>query len=189
MLMAAALVWLPLPEGTEMASRAQDVAIYLSHHFHHAWDAFGFFDLQRLMYLAQGWHIASGRGLLFDGTITAHRSAPLSGAVKGLVPLEEMLPSPELHPYDEDFLDSFCLTYGVATREAVKRQVDREDGAWRLTLLVGGEGAVVRPELMQATFRLMLLDHAETSRKMRESQIGTQMQRATAENVVAFRPR
>ena len=172
-----------------MASKAQDVAIFLSHHFHHAWESFGFFDLQRLMYLAQGWHIASGRGLLFDGTITAHRSSPLAGTVKGLVPLEEMLPTPELHPHDEDFLDSFCLTYGVATRDAVRRQVDREDGAWRLTLLIAGEGAVVRPELMQATFRLMLLDHAETSRKMRESQIGTQMQRAVAGNVVAFRPR
>lgn len=172
-----------------MASKAQDVAIYLSQHFHHAWDAFGFFDLQRLMYLAQGWHIASGRGLLFDGTITAHRTAPLASSVKGLVPLEEMLPSPELEAFDEDFLDSFCVTYGVATRDAVKRQVDREDGAWRLTLLIGGEGAVVRPELMQATFRLMLLDHAETSRKMRESQIGTRMQRAVADNVVAFRPR
>ena len=172
-----------------MASRAQDVAIYLSHHFHHAWDAFGFFDLQRLMYLAQGWHIASGRGLLFREAITAHKAAPLAGAVKGLVPMEEMLPHPDLDAYDEDFLDSFCLTYGVADREAVKRQVDREDGAWRLTMLIAGEGAVVRTELMQATFRLMLLDHAETSRKMRESQVGSQVQRAAAGNVVAFRRR
>ena len=172
-----------------MTSKAQDVAIYLSHHFHHTWDSFGFFDLQRLMYLAQGWHIASGRGLLFDEAITAHRAAPLAGAVKGLVPMEEMLPEPELDAYDEDFLDSFCLTYGVATRDAVKRQVDRDDGAWRLSLLIGGEGTVVHPDLMAATFRLMLLDHAETSRKMRENQIGTQMQRAVGANVVAFRQR
>ena len=40
---------------------------------------------------------------------------------------------------------------------------------------------------MAATFRLMLLDHAETSRKMRENQIGAQMQKAAASNVVAFR--
>lgn len=172
-----------------MASKAQDVAIYLSHHFHHAWDSFGFFDLQRLLYLAQGWHLASGRGVLFPETIGAHRAAPLIGAVKGLVPMEEMIPGPDLAPGDEDFLDSFCITYGVADRDAVKRQVDREDGAWRLTQIIAGEGATVRPELMQATFRLMLLDHAETSRRMRESQIGTQMQRAMAGNVVAFRPR
>lgn len=172
-----------------MASKAQDVAIYLSHHFHHAWDSFGFFDLQRLLYLAQGWHLASGRGVLFPETIGAHRAAPLIGAVKGLVPMEEMIPGPDLAPGDEDFLDSFCITYGVADRDAVKRQVDREDGAWRLTQIIAGEGATVRPELMQATFRLMLLDHAETSRRMRESQIGTQMQRAAADNVVAFRMR
>ncbi len=170
-----------------MASRAEDVAIYLTNHFHHVWESFGFFDLQRLMYLAQGWHIASGRGLLFGEAITAHRAAPLAGPVKGMVPLDEMLPTPALDAFDEDFLDSFCLTYGVANREAVKRQVDREDGAWRLTMLIAGEGAVVRPELMQATFRLMLLDHAETSRKMREVQVGAQMQRAAADNVVAFR--
>ena len=172
-----------------MASRAEDVAIYLSQHFHHVWDSFGFFDLQRLLYLAQGWHLASGRGLLFPETIGAHRAAPLVGVVKGVVPMHDMIPTPELTDTDEDFLDSFCITYGVADREAVRRQVDRDDGAWRLTQLIAGEGATVRPELMQATFRLMLLDHAETSRKMRESQIGTQMQRAATGNVVAFRAR
>lgn len=170
-----------------MTCRSKDVALYLSHHFHHVWDSFGFFDLQRLLYLAQGWHIASGRGMLFTDAITAHRAAPLAGMVKGLLPMDEMLPQPELDAYDEDFLDSFCLTYGVADRDAVKRQVDRTDGAWRLTLLIGGEGAIVHPELMQATFRLMLLDHAETSRKMRDNQIGAQMQKAAADNVIAFR--
>ena len=170
-----------------MTSRVQDIAIYLSHHFHHSWDSFGFFDLQRLLYLAQGWHIASGRGLLFSQSITAHRAAPLAGMVKGALPMEEMLPQPALDAYDEDFLDSFCLTYGVADREAVKRQVDREDGAWRLTLLIAGEGAVVRPELMQATFRLMLLDHAESSRQIRNHQVLAQVAQADAANVVAFR--
>ena len=106
-----------------------------------------------------------------------------------MLPEPVLLPEPELTEADEEFLDSFCITYGVADREAVKRQVDRDDGAWRLTQLIAGEGATVRPELMQATFRLMLLDHAETSRKMRESQIGTQMQRAATGNVVAFRAR
>lgn len=172
-----------------MTSRAQDVAIYLSHHFHHAWEGFGFFDLQRLLYLAQGWHLASGRGVLFTETIGAHKAAPLTYSVKGLLPMEEMLPHPELAPADEDFLDSFCLTYGVADRDAVKRQVDREDSAWRLAQLVGGEGATIPPQLMEATFRLMLLDHAESNRKMRSTQIGVQMHRAAGGNVVAFRSR
>lgn len=123
-----------------MTSRAQDVAIYLSHHFHSVWDEFGFFDLQRLLYLAQGWHLAAGKGLLFRETIGAHRSAPLTGTVKGLVPLDEMLPQPDLPFEDEDFLDSFCTTYGIADRETVKRQVDRDDGAWRLTQSIAGEG-------------------------------------------------
>lgn len=174
-----------------MTSRAQDVALYLSNHFHHVWEGFGFFDLQRLLYLAQGWHIASGRGLLFTETIGAHRAAPLTYSVKGLLPLDEMLPLPELSPADEDYLDSFCITYGVADRDAVKRQVDREDSAWRLAQLVGGEGATIPPQLMEASFRLMLLDHAESGRKLRSAQIGAQMQRATAVggNVVAFRSR
>ena len=115
-----------------MTSRAQDVAIYLSNHFQQAWESFGFFDLQRLLYLAQGWHLATGRGPLFSETIGAHRSAPLTYTVKGLLPMHEMLPHPVLAEDDEDFLETFCRTYGVADRGAVQRQVDREDGAWRL---------------------------------------------------------
>ena len=111
-----------------MASRAEDVAIYLSQHFHHVWDSFGFFDLQRLLYLAQGWHLASGRGLLFPETIGAHRAAPLVGAVEGGVPMHDMIPTPELADTDEDFLDSFCITYGVADREAVNATDRRRGG-------------------------------------------------------------
>lgn len=172
-----------------MASRAQDVAIYLSHHFHHAWDGFGFFDLQRLLYLAQGWHLASGRGVLFPETIGAHRSAPLTYSIKGLMPMEEMLPLPALSADDEEYLDTFCTTYGVADRGAVRRQVEREDGAWRLAALVGGEGATIPPQLMEATFRLMLLDHAESGRQLRQSQIVAQQNRHLGGNVVAFRGR
>jgi hypothetical protein len=172
-----------------MTSRAQDVAIYLSHHFHHAWEGFGFFDLQRLMYLAQGWHLAGGRGLLFSETIGAHKAAPLTYSVKGLLPMEEMLPHPELTAEDEEFLDSFCITYGVADRGAVRRQVDREDGAWRLAQLTGGEGATIPPQLMEATFRLMLLDHMDAGQKLRKSQIIAQKQRFEGSNVVAFRGR
>ena len=48
-----------------MTSRAQDVALYLSNHFSQVWENFGFFDLQRLLYLAQGWHLARGVGCFF----------------------------------------------------------------------------------------------------------------------------
>ena len=170
-----------------MTSRAQDVAIYLSHHFHAVWDQFGFFDLHRLLYLAQGWHLASGKGLLFQESIGAHRSAPLTGTVKGLIPIDEMLPQPDLPADVEDFLDSFCTTYGIADRETVRRQVDRDDGAWRLTQSIAGEGGTIQPALMRATFRLMLLDHAESSRQMRNDQVLAQVARADAANVVAFR--
>ena len=120
-----------------MTSRAQDVAIYLSHHFHAVWDQFGFFDLHRLLYLAQGWHIASGRGLLFDGTITAHRSAPLSGSVKGLVPLEEML---AIDGFDETIAEELraraidaLLTQALASEERIEGVAPAED-------LLGMEG-------------------------------------------------
>lgn len=170
-----------------MTNKAQDVALYISHHFQYVWETFGFFDLQRLLYLAQGWHLATGKGPLFADSIGAHRTAPLVLAVKGVVPLQEMLPHPDLPPEAEAFLDSFCTTYGIADARAVKDQVDRSDGAWRLTQSIAGEGATISPDLMRATFRLMLLDHAETSRRMRETQIEAQVTRAQASNVVAFR--
>lgn len=172
-----------------MTERAVDVANYLTRHFHYVWDTLGFFDLQRLMYLAQGWHLATSGKPLFMESITAHRAAPLVLAVKGVVPLAEMLPDPELSPAGELFLDNFCITYGIADSKLVKQQVDREDGAWRLAEKMAGEGAVIHHDLMAATFRLMLLDHAETSRKMRAAQVGQQVARAASTNVVAFRQR
>lgn len=170
-----------------MSNKAQDVALYISNHFHYVWESLGFFDLQRLLYLAQGWHLATGKGPLFADSIGAHRTSPLVIAVKGVVPLQEMLPHPELTPEAEAFLDSFCTTYGIADARAVKDQVDRSDGAWRLTQAIAGEGATISHDLMRATFRLMLLDHAETSRRMRETQIEAQVTRAEGSNVVAFR--
>lgn len=172
-----------------MTSRAQDVAIYLSNHFQQAWDSFGFFDLQRLLYLAQGWHLATGRGPLFSETIGAHRSAPLTYTVKGLLPMDEMLPNPDLTEDDEDFLETFCRTYGGADRGAVQRQVDREDGAWRLAQVTGGEGATIPLPLMEATFRLMLLDHMDSGKQLRQAQMLAQRQQLAASNVVAFRAR
>lgn len=169
-----------------MTNKAQDVALYISNHFHYVWDSLGFFDLQRLLYLAQGWHLATGQGPLFDDSIGAHRTSPLVIAVKGVVPLQEMLPHPELTPEAEAFLDSFCTTYGIADSRAVKAQVDRYDGAWRLTQAIAGEGATISHDLMRATFRLMLLDHADTSRRMRQTQIDARVTRASASNVVAF---
>lgn len=172
-----------------MTSRAQDVAIYLSNHFSQVWETFGFFDLQRLLYLAQGWHLATGRGVLFSETIGAHRSAPLTYTVKGLLPMDEMLPHPMLTDEDEDFLETFCMTYGVADRGAVQRQVDREDGAWRLAQVTGGEGATIPLPLMEATFRLMLLDHMDSGKQLRQAQMLAQKQQLAASNVVAFRGR
>ena len=172
-----------------MTSRAQDVAIYLSNHFQQAWESFGFFDLQRLLYLAQGWHLATGRGPLFSETIGAHRSAPLTYTVKGLLPMHEMLPHPVLAEDDEDFLETFCRTYGVADRGAVQRQVDREDGAWRLAQVTAGEGATIPLPLMEATFRLMLLDHMDSGKQLRQAQMLAQKQQLEASNVVTFRAR
>lgn len=172
---------------TAMTNKAQDVALYISNHFQYVWDTLGFFDLQRLLYLAQGWHLATGKGPLFSETIGAHRTAPLVVSVKGVVPLQEMLPHPELDPGAESFLDSFCTTYGIADARAVRDQVERSDGAWRLTQSIAGEGATITHDLMRASFRLMLLDHADTSRRMRETQIDAQLKRAGAGNVVAFR--
>ena len=177
----------PFVKECVMPSRAQDVALYLSHHFHATWDQFGLFDLHRLLYLAQGWHLASGKGVLFAESIGAHRSAPLTGTVKGLIPQNEMLPYPDLPAEDEDFLDAFCTTYGVADPETVRRQVDRDDGAWRLTQSIAGEGAVILPTLMRASFRLMLLDHAETSRQTQQAQLAAQVASTGAANVIAFR--
>ncbi len=170
-----------------MTNKAQDVALHISNHFQYVWESLGFFDLQRLLYLAQGWHLATGNGPLFADSIGAHRTSPLVIAVKGVVPLQEMLPHPELTPEAEAFLDSFCTTYGIADSRAVKDQVDRSDGAWRLTQAIAGEGATISHDLLRATFRLMLLDHAETSRRMRETQIQAQVSRATTANVIAFR--
>jgi hypothetical protein len=173
-----------------MTNNAQHVALYISNHFQYVWESVGFFDLQRLLYLAQGWHLATGKGPLFSDSIGAHRTAPLIVSVKGVVPQHEMLPQPELDPEGEAFLDSFCITYGTADARAVKEQVDRPDGAWRLTQAIAGEGATISHDLMRATFRLMLLDHAETSRRMRQTQIEAQVNRASeqsASNVVAFR--
>ena len=172
-----------------MTSRAQDVALYLSNHFQKVWESFGFFDLQRLLYLAQGWHLATGRGELFSETIGAHRSAPLTYTVKGLLPMDEMLPHPDLTEEDEEFLETFCMTYGVADRGAVQRQVDREDGAWRLAQATGGEGATIPLSLMEATFRLMLLDHMDSGKQLRQAQMMAHKQQLAASNVVAFRAR
>jgi uncharacterized phage-associated protein len=172
-----------------MASRAQDVAIYLTHQFQYAWECFGFFDLQRLMYLAQGWHLAGGRGVLFEESIGAHKAAPLTFSIKGLLPMDEMLPHPVLEPEDEDFLESFCATYIDADRAAVRRQVEREDGAWRLAQLVGGEGATIHPNLMEATFRLRLLDHITAEKPVLQSHVIAHKQQLGGNNVVAFRGR
>jgi hypothetical protein len=71
----------------------------------------------------------------------------------------------------------------------VQRQVDREDGAWRLAQVTGGEGATIPLPLMEATFRLMLLDHMDSGKQLRQAQMLAQKQYLATSNVVAFRAR
>jgi hypothetical protein len=139
--------------------RARDVAIFLSLRLSQQWTGFGFFDLQRLLYLAQGWHITSRHSLLFGETIEAHNSAPLTRSVLGPIPVEEMLPLPLLPPDAKDYLVQFSRIFASADRGAILRQVEHEEGAWKRTLLIGGEGADIDPKQMQSSFRFILREH------------------------------
>lgn len=141
-----------------MICRAKDVAIFLSQQVCRHWDGFGFFDLQRLLYLAQGWHITSRNSLLFGEAIEAHRSAPLTRSVLGSVPVDEMLPLPLLSPDAKEYLVQFSRVFVTADRGAIRREVEHEEGAWRFALMAG-EGAEICPFHMQSSFRMMLLKH------------------------------
>lgn len=147
-----------------MTCRARDVAIFLSHRFSHQWSGFGFFDLQRLLYLAQGWHITSRHSLLFGETIEAHNSAPLTRSVLGPIPVEEMLPLPLLLPEAREYLGQFCKIFATADRAAIRRQVEHDEGAWKRALVRGGEGAEIYPKQMQKAFRFMLLEYKSADR-------------------------
>jgi hypothetical protein len=150
-----------------MTCRARDVAIFLSQRFGSHWGGLGFFDLQRLLYLAQGWHITSRHSLLFGEIIEAHSSAPLTRSIIGHVPFEEMLPLPFLPQDAKEYLVEFFHVFSVADRGAIRRQVEHEEGAWTHSLIRGGEGAEITPRQMQSSFRFILLEHV-SSKKWRK---------------------
>lgn len=133
-----------------------DAAIYLAQRFSREWNGFGFFDLQRLLYLAQGWHIASRQSLLFADKIEAHGPAPLTRSVIGPVPIDEMLPLPRLTPDAEHYLRQFSKIFLAADRDAMRRQVEHERGAWKRTFEIRGDGATIPPRLMLTSFRFIL---------------------------------
>lgn len=141
-----------------MTNCARDVAIFLSQKVSRHWDGFGFFDLHRLLYLAQGWHIASRHGLLFRDAIEAHHAAPMTRSVTGCIPLDQMLPLPRLSPDAREFLEQFCNSFARADRGAIRRQVEREYGAWWQTLTNCGDGAEIEPVHMMSCFRMMLME-------------------------------
>lgn len=121
-------------------------------------------QMHRLLLLAQSWHMVSFGTELFPEPVIA---APTGPVVMGLVMGLDDPATPPLFPAAltevpaRDFLEGFCQTYAAADAEAIRQQTDRDDGAWALTRLVAGDGAVIHPDLMRATFRLMLLDHAD----------------------------
>lgn len=164
---------------------ARDVAIFLSHEFRYSWDSLGFFDLHRLLYLAQGWHLASRNCQLFNESISAQKAIPLTFGIKGVVPSEEMIPIPNLDPDAKAFLNAFCLTFANADRAAIRRQVEREDGAWRLAQAADGEGATIHADLMKATFNFMMFEYRDTKRAERSK--GLEGARISSKsNIVTF---
>ena len=150
--------------GVNMHTAAQDVALYLSFRFERFWPSFGFYDLQRLLFLSQGWHLARGDGPLFADEIIAHRAAPIVSSIKGLFPKDEMLPKANMTPFTISYLDSFCKTYASIDSAAVRRQVEGKESAWTLARAVGGENCLIPHALMESTFRLSLLNFAATTR-------------------------
>lgn len=171
-----------------MLATAKDVALFISYRFQNVWPVFGFYDLQRLLYLAQGWHLAGARGQLFSDSIAANRAAPVVLSIKGLLPINEMLPKANLTGETSQFLELFCKTYADAEPADARRQVENRESAWSLALAVGGENCVIPEALMEATFRLSLLNFAETSRHQRRSATLARARKATlyAPNVIQF---
>lgn len=148
----------------DMRTTPQDVALYLSFRFERFWPNFGFFDLQRLLFLAQGWHLARGSGPLFSDKIFAHRAGPVVSSIKGLFPMDEMLPRPHLIASAVPFLESFCKTYANVDPAAARRQVEGKESAWTLAMAIGGENCLIPDTLIESTFRLSLLNFSALSR-------------------------
>lgn len=148
--------------------------------------------LHRLLFLAQSWHMVSHGCALFPEPILAAPTGPVIGPLIG--PLDDPAPLPRFAAAQADvparaFLQGFCQTYAAADGEAIAQQTDREDGAWALTRLIAGDGAVIHPDLMRTTFRLMLLDHADALRRRggKGPAAARPDPQAPGGNVIAFR--
>lgn len=147
-------------------------------------------QMHRLLLLAQSWHMVSFGTELFPEPVIA---APTGPVVTGLgdPATPPLFPAALAEVPARDFLEGFCQTYAAADAEAIRQQTDRDDGAWALTRLVAGDGAAIHPDLMRATFRLMLLDHADDigRRSAAEGEASEAPPLPHGDNVIAFRGR
>lgn len=169
-----------------MSQSATQTARFIAARLSRTWGEIATADMARLLFLAQSWHLLSYSEPLFRDVIYAGYQGPV---IKGLGHLPETpkFTAEVMNLPGRAFLDGFCQTYGAADTVSVLQQVSRNDGAWALTRKVSGDLTPIHHDLMAATFRLMLLDHAETSRRKRIEVTHTIVEEAQGENVVAFR--
>ena len=64
-----------------MTNKAQHVALYISNHFQYVWESVGFFDLQRLLYLAQGWACLAALKPMIEALPTTSMLMLLAGGI------------------------------------------------------------------------------------------------------------
>jgi hypothetical protein len=169
-----------------MTQTATQSALFIAARLGRTWGEIGANDMARLLFLAQSWHLLSNGEPLFRDVIYAGYQGPV---IKGLTRLPDLprFPAELIDLPGRAFLDGFCHTYGAADAQSVRQQVCREDGAWALTRKVSGDLTPIHHDLMAATFRLMLLDHAETSRRKRIEMTEAIVGQAKGDNIVAFR--
>ena len=169
-----------------MSQTAAQSALFIAARLGRVWGDIPPNDMARLLFLAQSWHLLSNADPLFKDVIYAGYQGPV---IKGMghVPDPPRFAGELMDLPGRAFLDGFCHTYAVADAESVRRQVSRADGAWNLTRKVSGDLTPIHHSLMAATFRLMLLDHAETSRRKRIETTNAIVGQAEGDNIVAFR--
>lgn len=169
-----------------MSQTARQSALFIAARLTRTWGDINAVDMARLLYLAQSWHLLSYGEPLFSDVVYAGYQGPV---IKGLTQLPELprFPAELMDLPGRAFLDGFCQTYAAADAESVKQQVARADGAWALTRKVSGDLTPIHHAMMAATFRLMLLDHAETSRRKRIETTTAIVGKASGDNIVAFR--
>ena len=169
-----------------MSQTAAQSALFIAARLGRIWGDIPPNDMARLLFLAQSWHLLSNGEPLFKDVIYAGYQGPV---IKGLGHLPDLprFPAELIDLPGRAFLDGFCHTYAAADADSVRQQVSRTDGAWALTRKVSGDLTPIHHSLMAAAFRLMLLDHAETSRRKRIETTTAIVGQAQGDNVVAFR--